>query len=62
MGGSQVQEIGILPVLDGFVLSLKEQVYSLGLLLDPSLSLEAKVSLVAFSAFLKVSVMSVPGQ
>ena len=42
-----VQELGCLPVLDGVALPLKEQVHSLGVLLDPSLSLEAQVTSVA---------------
>ena len=36
VGGSQVWELGCLPVLDGVALPLKEQVHSLGVLLDSS--------------------------
>ncbi|XP_061473928.1 uncharacterized protein LOC133380529 [Rhineura floridana] len=39
------------PVLDGVTLPLKEQVRSLGVLFDPSLSLEAQVASVARNAF-----------
>ncbi|XP_053169630.1 uncharacterized protein LOC128353010 [Hemicordylus capensis] len=41
----------ILPVLDGVALPLKEQVRSLGVLLDPALLLEAQVEAVARGAF-----------
>ena len=41
---------GVQPVLDGVALPLKEQVHSLGVLLKPSLSLEAQVASVAWSA------------
>ena len=51
MSGSQVWEIGSLPVLDGVALPLKVQVHSLGVLLDPSLSLEAQVAQSAFTSF-----------
>ena len=50
VGGSQVWELGCLPVLDGVALPLKEQVRSLGVFLDPSLSPETQVASVAQSA------------
>ena len=45
VSGSQVWEVGPLLVLDGVALLLKDQVHSLGVLLDPSLSLEAQVAM-----------------
>ncbi|XP_061460454.1 uncharacterized protein LOC133373973 [Rhineura floridana] len=44
-------QLDVRPVLDEVTLPLKEQVRSLGVLLDPSLSLEAQVASVARSAF-----------
>lgn len=46
-----VREVSQLPAPDGFALSLKEQVYSLGLLLGLSLSSDAQVASVARSDF-----------
>ena len=43
--------VGAQPVLDRVALPLKEQVRSLGVLLEPSLSLEAQVASVAWNAF-----------
>ena len=43
--------VGAQPVLDGVALPLKEHVHSLGVLLEPSMSLEAQVASVAQSAF-----------
>ncbi|XP_061485295.1 uncharacterized protein LOC133385720 isoform X1 [Rhineura floridana] len=45
------QMVDVYPVLDGVTLPLKEQVRSLGVLFDPSLSLEAQVASVARNAF-----------
>ena len=50
IGGSRVWELGKQPVLDGVTL-LKEQMHSLGVLLDPSLSLEAQVHSMAQSTW-----------
>ena len=51
VGGSSDRIVGVQPVLDGVALPLKEQVRSLGVLLEPSLSLEPQVASVAQSAF-----------
>ena len=51
VGGSSDWMVGVQPVLDGAALPLKEQVHSLGFLLESSLSLEAQVASVAWSAF-----------
>ena len=51
VGGSSDRMAGVQPVLDRVALHLKEQVRSLGVLLEPSLSLEAQVASVAQSAF-----------
>lgn len=51
VGSTFDQMGGVQPVLDGFVLPRKEQVRSLGVLLDPSLSLEVQVASVAERAF-----------
>ena len=48
VGGSSDRMVGVQPVLDGVALPLKEQVRSLGVLLEPSLSLEAQVARSAF--------------
>ncbi|KAF7238180.1 Complement C1q-like protein 3 [Varanus komodoensis] len=45
---------GFDPVLDGVALPLKDRVHSLGVLLDPELSLEFQVAVVARSAFLQL--------
>ena len=50
--------MGVQPVLDGVALPLKEQVRSLGVLLEPSLSLEAKVASVARSAFYQLRLVA----
>ncbi|KAF7239825.1 Ran-binding protein 17 [Varanus komodoensis] len=49
---SWVGDLGL--ALDGVALPLKDRVHSLGLLLDPELSLEAQVTAVARSAFLQL--------
>ena len=48
VGGSSDWMVDVQPVLDGVALPLKEQVCSLGVLLEPSLSLEAQVAQSAF--------------
>ena len=45
---------GHLPTLDGITLPLKDRVRSLGVLLDPSLTLEAQVDSVSRGAFLQL--------
>ena len=50
-GGSSVRLGDVHPVLDGVALPLKDWVCSLGVLLDPELSLEAQVNSVAKSTF-----------
>ena len=42
--GSSDRMVGVQPVLDGVALPLKEQVHSLGVLLEPSMSLGAQVA------------------
>ena len=45
------------PVLDGVIFPLKTQVYSLGVFLDSSVSLNAQVSTVARSAFAQLKLL-----
>ena len=45
------------PVLDGVTLSLETQVYSMGVLLDSPLSLDAQFSAVAKSAFAQLKLV-----
>ena len=58
VSGSSERIVGVQPVLDGVALPLKEQVRSLGVLLEPSLSLEAQVALVAWSAFYQLRLVA----
>ncbi|XP_061451815.1 uncharacterized protein LOC133369973 [Rhineura floridana] len=51
-------QLDVRPVLDEVTLPLKEQVRSLGVLLDPSLSLEAQVASVARSAFYQLRLVA----
>ncbi|KAF7241729.1 putative RNA-directed DNA polymerase from transposon BS [Varanus komodoensis] len=53
VGGSGFGEGGFDLVLNGATLPLRDKVRSLGVLLDPELSLEAQVTVVARSAFLQ---------
>ena len=57
-GGSPVQLGDIHPVLDGVALPLKYWVFSLGVLLDPELSLEAQVNSLAKSTFYQLRLLS----
>ena len=50
--------VGVQPVLDGVPLPLKEQVRNLGVLLEPSLSLEAQMASVARSAFYQLQLVA----
>ena len=50
VGDCSDRMVDVQPVLDGVALPLKEQVRSLGVLLEPFLSLETQVALVAQSA------------
>ena len=50
--------IDLLPVLEGVALPLKDQVHSLGVLLDPSLLLEAQVALWLGVPFISWTVIS----
>ncbi|KAF7250254.1 hypothetical protein EYD10_03943 [Varanus komodoensis] len=54
VGGSglRMEDLGL--VLNGVALPLRDRVHSLGVLLDPELSLEAQVTVVARSAFLQL--------
>ncbi|KAF7242082.1 LETM1 domain-containing protein LETM2, mitochondrial, partial [Varanus komodoensis] len=52
---SWVGDLG--PALDGVALPLKDRVRSLGVLLDPELSLEAQVTVVARSTFLQLQLI-----
>ncbi|KAF7236082.1 hypothetical protein EYD10_17124 [Varanus komodoensis] len=54
VGGSGVGEGGFDLVFNGVALPLRDMVCSLGVLLDPELSLEAQVTAVAKSAFLQL--------
>uniref|UniRef100_A0A8D2KSV3 Reverse transcriptase domain-containing protein n=1 Tax=Varanus komodoensis TaxID=61221 RepID=A0A8D2KSV3_VARKO len=54
VGGSGFREGGFDLVLNGVTLPLRDKVRSLGVLLDPELSLEAQVTAVARSAFLQL--------
>ena len=58
VGDSSDRMVGAQPVLDGIALPLKEQVCSLGVLLEPSLSLEAQVASVAQSAFYQLRLVA----
>ena len=58
VGGSSDRMVGVQPLLDGVAVPLKEQVCSLGLLLEPSLSLEAQVALVTRSAFYQLRLVA----
>ena len=57
VGGSSDRMVGDQPVLDGVALPLKEQVCSLEVLLEPSLSLDAQVAS-ARSAFYQLWLVS----
>lgn len=48
VGGSQVWELAVFPVLNVLALPLKEQVHSLGILLDPALLMKPQVVLSPF--------------
>lgn len=50
--------LGGLPVLDGVTLPLKEQVHSLGVLLDLSVPLEAQMASVAWIAFYQLRLLA----
>ncbi|KAF7253219.1 hypothetical protein EYD10_00056 [Varanus komodoensis] len=54
MNGSRFQVSDFDLVLDGVALPLKDRVHSLGVLLDPEMSLESQVAAVARSAFLQL--------
>ncbi|XP_061438561.1 protein arginine N-methyltransferase 8 isoform X6 [Rhineura floridana] len=56
--GFSDQMVDIYPVLDGVTLPLKEQVCSLGIILDSSLSLEAHVASVARNAFYQLRLVA----
>ncbi|XP_062990384.1 lactosylceramide 4-alpha-galactosyltransferase isoform X3 [Elgaria multicarinata webbii] len=56
VGGSSDWMAGVQPVLDWVALPLKEQVRSLGVLLEPSLSLEAQVESGGTECFLPTPV------
>ena len=58
VGGSSDQMVGVQTVLDGVAIPLKEQVHSLVVLLEPSLSLEAQVASVAWSAFYQLRLVA----
>ncbi|XP_061470050.1 uncharacterized protein LOC133379228 [Rhineura floridana] len=58
VGGPSAQMVDVRPVLDGVTLPLKEQVRSLGVLLDPLLSLEAQVASVAQNAFYQLRLVA----
>ncbi|KAF7240380.1 Keratin, type II cytoskeletal 79 [Varanus komodoensis] len=58
VGGSGFGEGGFDLVLNGVALPLRDKVRSLGVLLDPELSLEAQVTVVARSAFLQLQLIN----
>ncbi|KAF7251907.1 Polypeptide N-acetylgalactosaminyltransferase 16 [Varanus komodoensis] len=58
VGGSGFGEGGFDLVLNGATLPLRDKVRSLGVLLDPELSLEAQVTAVARSAFLQLRLIN----
>ncbi|KAF7238201.1 putative RNA-directed DNA polymerase from transposon BS [Varanus komodoensis] len=58
VGGSGFGEGGFDLVLNGATLPLRDKVHSLGVLLDPELSLEAQVTAVARSAFLQLRLIN----
>ncbi|KAF7241218.1 Nuclear cap-binding protein subunit 1-B [Varanus komodoensis] len=60
VGGSGFGEGGYDLVLNGVALPLRDKVRSLGVLLDPELSLEAQVTAAARSAFLQLRLINQP--
>ncbi|XP_061443806.1 uncharacterized protein LOC133365612 isoform X9 [Rhineura floridana] len=58
VGGSSDQMVDVQPVLDGVALPLKEQIHSLRVLLESSLSLETQVASVARSAFYQLRLVA----
>ncbi|XP_061465627.1 uncharacterized protein LOC133376825 [Rhineura floridana] len=58
VGGSPDQMVDVRPVLDGVALPLNAQIRSLGVLLDPSLSLEAQIASVAQGAFYQLRLVA----
>ncbi|KAF7235271.1 Vomeronasal type-2 receptor 1 [Varanus komodoensis] len=58
VGGSGFGEGGFDLVLNGATLPLRDKVHSLGVLLDPELSLEAQVTAVARNAFLQLRLIN----
>lgn len=57
VNGEAVWGLWSQPVWEGVIFSLKKQVHSLGVLLDPGLWLEAQVSSVACSTFNQVKLL-----
>ncbi|XP_061487325.1 prostacyclin synthase isoform X3 [Rhineura floridana] len=58
VGGSPDQMVDVRPILDGVALPLNAQIRSLGVLLDPSLSLEAQIASVARGAFYQLRLVA----
>ena len=54
VGASPDRLEGHFPAMNGVALNLRDRIRSLGVLLDPSLSLEAQVDSVARSAFIQL--------